>query len=433
MEVPALQTPSQYCLPEAPDDSPEPAVYLGRFSEHGQPVPLRLVLSNSPSPIADLGYPPCYCITGHGRSGTSLVASMLASGGLNIGSRLLGPNEGNVRGHFEDLDFYDFHVAVLTSQGFNDVGYVLQPFIEVQQQFLPAAQKIVAARRAAGKSWGWKDPRTVLFLDFWQGLLPELRFLLLFRAPWEVVDSLFRRGTDAVFSKNPNFAIKVWQNYNRAILDFHDRFPRKCLLVESHAAAVAPQRLREAIASKFGQHFAPLQEELFDRDLFVHDNSSQLRSILGHFFPAALDLYHQLRARATLIHRSWEAAVPPAVDDPNQDWALQHWLDFRAMEKECNRVQTQTARLEGALAEAHARAESLADSVRRAEEPAELITARATLTRLEDERSRLENEKSRLEDELVKCKARVSWMEASHFWKLRRFWLRVKRLCGLRR
>ena len=52
-------------------------------------------------------------------------------------------------------------------------------------------------------------------------MVPELRFLLLFRRPWDVVDSLFRRG-DSTYTKNPNFAVHVLQNYNRAILDFHN-------------------------------------------------------------------------------------------------------------------------------------------------------------------------------------------------------------------
>jgi hypothetical protein len=441
MEVPALRTPGQSRLTEALEGPAGTAVFLGRFSEQGQPVPLRLVLSNSPPEMPDLGYPPCYCIAGHGRSGTSLVASLLASGGLNIGQRLLGPNESNVRGHFEDMDFYDFHMSVLTAQGFGSEGYVLQPTIPVPQQFHQTAARLISVRRVSGKPWGWKDPRSVLFLEFWKSVIPELRFLLLFRAPWEVADSLFRRG-DSSYLKNPNLAVRVWENYNRALLEFHDRFPRQCLLVESHAAAVAPQRLREAIAAKFGHYFAPFQQ-LYDRHLFTHENTSHLRSILGHFFPAAVELYHQLRARATLIHRSWEEAAAPPVDDPHHDWALQHWLDFRAMEKVCKRLQAQTAALEGALAEAQARAESL--TLPRAEEAADLALTRTTIARLEQERTGLQQEqtrlekercflgqeRTRLEKELTRIKAQVSWMEGSRFWKLRRVWLRLKRLCGL--
>jgi O-antigen biosynthesis protein len=283
--------------------------------------------------------PPCYCITGHGRSGTSMIAAMLQSGGLHIGSRLMGPYEGNPRGHFEDMDFYEFHVAVLTAQELGSEGYELQPTVPVPEQFVPAARALIEARRLTGRSWGWKDPRTTLFLDFWRGLVPEARFLLLFRAPWEVVDSMFRRG-DAVFQRKPSHAVMVWLNYNRALIDFHDRFPEQCLLVEGHAAAVAPHCLTEAIAAKFGDHFGPL-EDLFDKTLFQDNATSHRRSVLGHFFPESLEMYAELRKRARLVHGEAEAAVLPGPGLASKDWALQDWVDFRGMEKKWKHVQAE--------------------------------------------------------------------------------------------
>jgi len=44
-------------------------------------------------------------ITGMHRSGTSLVASLFAGAGVNVGTRLIGASRGNDRGHWEDLDF----------------------------------------------------------------------------------------------------------------------------------------------------------------------------------------------------------------------------------------------------------------------------------------------------------------------------------------
>jgi O-antigen biosynthesis protein len=192
--------------------------------------------------------PPSYCITGHGRSGTSFIAAMLQTAGLDIGQRLMGPGEANPRGHFEDMDFHDFHVAVLKSHGFGDEGFIAMRPLHVQQQLVAVAQAIVQQRRQAGRPWGWKEPRSTLFLDFWREQVPELRFLLLFRRPWDVIDSLFRRG-DPTFHKNPNLAVQVWLNYNQVIIDFHDRFPERCLLIESHAAA----RAMPAYRSHHGQ------------------------------------------------------------------------------------------------------------------------------------------------------------------------------------
>ncbi len=42
-----------------------------------------------------------------------------------------------------------------------------------------------------------------LFLDFWRSLLPNAKFCD-YRAPWEVVDSLYRRGTNPIFFSQPD-------------------------------------------------------------------------------------------------------------------------------------------------------------------------------------------------------------------------------------
>ena len=59
-------------------------------------------------------------VTGMHRSGTSLVASLLQSAGINIGQRLMNAGEGNVKGHFEDLDLVEFHESILKSPGFSN-------------------------------------------------------------------------------------------------------------------------------------------------------------------------------------------------------------------------------------------------------------------------------------------------------------------------
>jgi Sulfotransferase family len=301
----------------------------------------------SPYPTRQAAPPPCFCIAGHHRSGTSMIAAMLQSAGLDIGSRLMGAYEGNLRGHFEDLDFYDFHVAVLTALGLGTEGYVLEPSLRVDEEFTARAQALVQARRETGRPWGWKDPRSTLFLNFWAELIPEARFLLLFRAPWEVADSMFRRG-DAAFRQEPSLIVKVWLIYNRAMMDFYARFPQRCVLVESHAAAIAPHRLIEAVAAKFGDKFGPV-EDLFDKDLFRHDSMTHPRWVFEHFYPEAVELYAELRAGATLSFSAPQEPATSSSEGANADqWPLKHWLDCRVLEKsiEATRSELEQARAE---------------------------------------------------------------------------------------
>src|SRR6187402_1642015 len=132
-------------------------------------------------------------ITGMHRSGTSLVSSLLQRSGVHIGDRLITANSANPRGYFEDVDFYEFHEHLLHQRGQTylhvDESFTFQP----TNQEMERAKKLVA-ERSHHTVWGWKDPRTCLFLDFWHQLLPDGRFLFVFRHPIEVLLSLLRRG-----------------------------------------------------------------------------------------------------------------------------------------------------------------------------------------------------------------------------------------------
>jgi hypothetical protein len=52
-----------------------------------------------------------------------------------------------------------------------------------------------------------------------------------FRSPWEVVDSIFRRG-DPAFGYNPALAALVLLHYSRMILRFVTRRPERCVIRE---------------------------------------------------------------------------------------------------------------------------------------------------------------------------------------------------------
>ena len=80
-------------------------------------------------------------ITGMHRSGTSLTASLLQSAGVKIGDRLMGKGTGNSQGHFEDLDFVEFHQQVLESQGLNIAGWTEDNCILVPARYRPEGSR----------------------------------------------------------------------------------------------------------------------------------------------------------------------------------------------------------------------------------------------------------------------------------------------------
>lgn len=260
-------------------------------------------------------------ICGMHRSGTSLTASLFGGAGVNLGDRLFGPNVGNTLGHFEDVGFLEFHMRALHSLGCNYEGYVTRSLPPLAAEFTAEAEQLIADRAAAGCLWGWKEPRTTLFLDFWDQLLPDARYVFVFRNPWDVADSLFRRG-DAAFVVDPRLAIELWVTYNRRIADFVDRHPSRCAVLEISRLIAEPHRVFDMVRSRLQVPIGSPPDS-FRNDLFGRECNQHGAAILRAIMPEAHDLYGQLRRFAEEPPAPVdEAPVDPAVV---AGYAVEEW------------------------------------------------------------------------------------------------------------
>lgn len=244
-------------------------------------------------------------IGGMHRSGTSFTASVFAGAGLDLGPDLLGATDGNARGHYEDTGFLDFHIRALVAQGYGREGYVTQP-CDVPPLLEPVARGLVAERAAGGRPWGWKEPRTTLFLDFWQRIAPDARHVFVFRPPWEVVDSIFRRG-DTPFLENPSHALDVWVHYNRLIVDFVRRHPDRCLVFDIGQVIADPAAAVATVSSRLDMPLGDPQA-CFEPALFTRDESSLHATIVRAASPAACELLDELRSLADVDPRATAVA-----------------------------------------------------------------------------------------------------------------------------
>jgi hypothetical protein len=258
--------------------------------------------------------PPALVVGGMHRSATSLAASILAAAGLHLGDDLMGAGVGNEAGHFEDNEFYRLHQRILAANGLSPEGFTCAELIDVPATARDEAVALVARRRAAGRPWGWKDPRTILFLDFWAELLPEARWLFIVRPPWEVVDSLFRRG-DTAFRTNPRFAADVWVAYNRRILDFvHARPDHAAVVTAADVVADHTGFVRRA-SDLLG---VPLETppSRFRPDLYVADQPAHRMALVRAAAAEAHELCRELAALAGGDRCGPRAAVsPPRLAD----------------------------------------------------------------------------------------------------------------------
>ncbi|MBW4474529.1 MAG: sulfotransferase [Stenomitos rutilans HA7619-LM2] len=367
---------------------------------------------------------PVLIIAGMHRSGTSLTASLLQSAGLDIGQRLLEGNFSNVKGHFENLDFFDFHRDVLLSLGLDDVGMTTEKVINVPEYHLDRARLLIQKNASLTRPWGWKDPRTTLFLNFWHVLLPEAKFLLIYRSPWEVLDSLYRRG-DITFHQNPELALNIWMNYNQVLLDFYHRFPEKCVLTHLKQVVEHPTKFFDLLRQRLHIPLSAPAEDIYDRSLLKREAfNSQREMLIQRYFPDAYTLYQQLNLAADM-HQD-VAPLDQALLSPTA-WLLQDWMDFRCLQKkhkdEVTALEGQLLAFQEELANVNQANQQLQAQHHLLQEEKRLI--QQTMEQCLASRHQLKDE---LSHQIEHQQAVIEAMKTSKFWQLRSQWFKLKKL-----
>jgi O-antigen biosynthesis protein len=282
-------------------------------------------------------HPVAFILAGMHRSGTSLTSSLMESAGINVGERLIGATPANPKGHFENWDFVDFHVNVLHSQGLSSEGWVLQEEVLVSQQLREQA-KLIIEKNSTSPLWGWKDPRTTLFLNFWQELLPQAYFVFTYRAPWEVIDSLYRRG-DEIFANNPTYALEIWMHYNQLILNFYHQFPEKSILLNIETLIADRNCITQLCKDKFEIELKEPTENIIDKSLMSTSGLDSYRPLLTkRLCPAAIDMFNTLNDLADIKYHS-SILEGSATDESLRDGIFHDWLNSSKLKKTSKQLQ----------------------------------------------------------------------------------------------
>jgi hypothetical protein len=181
-------------------------------------------------------------IAGFHRSGTSATARLLHRAGLFLGYELLEALPSNPYGHFEDREIVNLHTRILSDN--EKTWAVAEPLLPiVGQQRWQLMQRLIERRNSEHSLWGFKDPRTCLFLMLWKHLLPNAKVLIVYRhfsgsayslAQRHSSDMFLRRGSAHVhrrFWEDPDFALRMWLVHNNALLAFARTFPEDTMTV----------------------------------------------------------------------------------------------------------------------------------------------------------------------------------------------------------
>ena len=189
-------------------------------------------------------------ITGMHRSGTSMVARLLQSSGLWLGSddELLGGASDNPEGFYEHLRVIDLNDRLLGAFG---GAWDCTPQWPEGWTALPQAQSHAGAAREIGQSlaangrWGWKDPRGCLTLPFWLEVFPDLTVVLCVRNPLEVAVSLHERN-----GMSHARALQLWEAYLRSVLAATSSTQRLITHYDAHISE--PHGERERLVAGVG-------------------------------------------------------------------------------------------------------------------------------------------------------------------------------------
>ena len=143
-------------------------------------------------------------VLGAGRTGTSLLAKILASLGMDISDSLRPAAEHNPDGIFEDDAIVKMHVDLLSKLGNHAYLPLEQEILKEQgvNRYISQLREIVLDNiGSAIKIWGFKDPRTPSLLPLWMRVFNTGKitptYILSVRDPRSAVESMHKQYGDS--------------------------------------------------------------------------------------------------------------------------------------------------------------------------------------------------------------------------------------------
>ncbi len=153
-------------------------------------------------------------VLGMHRSGTSTIARILSEAGVNMGQRLMGANESNPFGHYENRDFVELNDKILKQAG---GSWNLPPEMEniniLQREFTKEIKECI--NRNKKHIWGWKDPRSCLTINLFHKYLENPAYIICHRDSSEIAKSLWNRE-----GINIEDGINIANHYKKELANF---------------------------------------------------------------------------------------------------------------------------------------------------------------------------------------------------------------------
>jgi glycosyltransferase involved in cell wall biosynthesis len=245
--------------------------------------------------------PPPVILLGFHRSGTSFLARWLMAAGVDMipsGSELH-DRTGNTDGHCEDLAFLKLHTETMCREHTAFMGRWGGPLCIFQPDYSSEWPGAVENARALERTlevetpWGWKDPRTLLFLNVWDEVFPAALKVLAVRHPLQVFDSLLRRGTDLLMFEEPEACLQAYAGYHRRALESWRRDPASWCVVTMPFDKDGETSLRQFLQSRItGLNPVEMFSAEFDSEKMRQaDFTAEQVKEFAKYFPEAAAVY----------------------------------------------------------------------------------------------------------------------------------------------
>ena len=187
-------------------------------------------------------------ICGYHRSGTSMTGQIMHNAGLLLDRNPFTAHPSNPDSHFESDVAVKLHNDILN---YNRTDWLLQnhdPNVDFEITTDHRAKaEMLRAKYARAENWGFKDPRSSLFIKFWADVLQRPRIIIVYRHFGYCQNSLLKRAVE-VLIKHPNIdseSTQLWQNtdlsisawlyYNQQLINYAQAYPEDCIVVSQEA------------------------------------------------------------------------------------------------------------------------------------------------------------------------------------------------------
>ncbi len=291
-----------------------PGYVARRFSYKRYVDTLEARLSGKTAPTARSLPEPPVMLLGFHRSGTSFLAHWLAAEEVEMipsGQQFDG-RAGNPDGHGEDLLFLDFHCNALMSlhgdfmRRWGGDRCIFLPNYGHDWTSMAVEAKELVLSLDIRKSWGWKDPRSMLFLDMWAEVFPNAAKILVVRHPLEIIDSLLRRGTDPLVYEQPLAVFDAYVGYHQQVLKQMEKDRANWCVIQMPFDDTQEAQLRDFLAANttLGE---PRRGVTFEASKFHQpDFGAETFEQFEKLFPEASATYAQLLGNMNLKVRAGE-------------------------------------------------------------------------------------------------------------------------------